>query len=244
MRYIIADIHGCFAEYTELLEKIGFSEEDELYVLGDAMDRGPEPLAVLRDMMNRPNVFYILGNHDAMALNVLRKLAVEVTDSSILDLSDEDFLKYYDWIRNGGEPTARQFQALSRPEQEDLLEYLEEASPYETLEQDGKLFILVHAGLNHFAPAKELEEYAVDDFIWGQPDYQKQYFPGGRVVLVTGHTPTPNIRPDRQPLVYEEKGHLALDCGCVFGGRLAADCLETGEVTYVNSRKKKNPPKL
>lgn len=42
MRYIISDIHGCYAEYRELLEKICFSDADELYVLGDAMDRGSE----------------------------------------------------------------------------------------------------------------------------------------------------------------------------------------------------------
>lgn len=28
-------------------------------------------------------------------------------------------------------------------------------------------------------------------------------------------------------------GHLALDCGCVFGGKLAAYCIEMEEVTYV-----------
>ncbi len=40
-------------------------------------------------------------------------------------------------------------------------------------------------------------------------------------------------REDKKPLVYQGNGHLALDCGCVFGGRLAAYCVETGGVTYV-----------
>ena len=43
MRYIVSDIHGCYDQYQMLLEKIQFSEEDELYVLGDVVDRGPEP---------------------------------------------------------------------------------------------------------------------------------------------------------------------------------------------------------
>ncbi len=34
MRYLISDVHGCYEEYRELLEKIHFSDEDELYVLG------------------------------------------------------------------------------------------------------------------------------------------------------------------------------------------------------------------
>ena len=51
MRYIVADIHGCYQQYQMLLEKIQFSEKDELYVLGDVVDRGPEPIKVLQDMM-------------------------------------------------------------------------------------------------------------------------------------------------------------------------------------------------
>lgn len=53
MRYVISDIHGCYEQYRLLLEKIRFSDNDELYVLGDAVDRGPEPIKVLQDMMRR-----------------------------------------------------------------------------------------------------------------------------------------------------------------------------------------------
>ena len=236
MIYIIADIHGCYEEYLELLEKINFSDDDTLYVLGDAVDRGPEPVKVLLDLMKRPNVIYVLGNHDAMMLSVMRDLAIEITDESIEALSGEIFLKYFDWMNNGGEVTVRQFKALPSKVQKDVLKYLEEAFAYETIEHDGKLFVLVHAGLANFAPDKELDEYDVQDFLWERPDYTKALYPGGRIVLVTGHTPTPLIRADQQPLVYEDHGYIALDCGCVFGGRLAAYCLETGDVTYVDSK--------
>ena len=75
MTYVIADIHGCYKEYRELLEKVGFSDTDTLYVLGDALDRGPEPMAVILDMMDRPNVYYILGNHDLLMMTLMKKLA-------------------------------------------------------------------------------------------------------------------------------------------------------------------------
>lgn len=77
MRYLVSDIHGCFDQYRALLEKIQFSDEDELYVLGDVVDRGPEPIKVLRDMMERPNVIFILGNHDFMMYSLMRTLTVE-----------------------------------------------------------------------------------------------------------------------------------------------------------------------
>lgn len=70
MIYVISDIHGCYHEYIELLKKINFCDEDELYVLGDVVDRGPDPIKVLQDMMLRANVYPILGNHDYMALKV------------------------------------------------------------------------------------------------------------------------------------------------------------------------------
>ena len=56
MYYVISDLHGCYREYTALLKKINFSDRDYLYVLGDAVDRGTNPMNVLKDIMRRNNV--------------------------------------------------------------------------------------------------------------------------------------------------------------------------------------------
>lgn len=232
MTYVIADIHGCYNTYLSLLEKIGFSEEDTLFVLGDAMDRGPEPIKVIKDLMDRPNVCYILGNHDMMMLDVMEHLAVDISEDSLDALTTDLMERYSHWLGEGGDETAAQFQKLSPMERADILDFLRETPLYETVEHDGCLYILVHAGLGNFSPHKELEDYAPYELVWERPDYQRAYFPDGRIVVVTGHTPTPLIRKDRQPLMYRGNGHIAIDCGCVFGGFLAAYCIETGEVTY------------
>ena len=113
MRYIISDIHGCYEQYRALLDKIHFSDKDRLYVLGDAMDRGPQPMKVIQDLMMRPNVFYIAGNHDYMMLRALKKLAVEITEENYRDhLTSDDLLSYFYWVQDGGRVTADQFRTL------------------------------------------------------------------------------------------------------------------------------------
>lgn len=235
MTYFISDIHGCYDELMHLLGKIQFTDADTLYVLGDAVDRGPEPIKVILELMSRPNVHYIVGNHDVTMLMVLRQLAVEITDDNINKLTTDSIIAYNAWVLDGGKITAQQFRKLSRETQEDILEYLEEAAWYETIEWNQSLYVLVHAGLGDFDISKELDEYTLEELIWDRPEYNKQYFPGGRIYLVTGHTPTPYIRNDKKPLIYEDKNHIAIDCGCVFGGQLAAYCLETRAAIYIKS---------
>ena len=45
--YVMSDIHGMGALLEKMLEKLSFSEEDVLYILGDMIDRGPDPAKVL-----------------------------------------------------------------------------------------------------------------------------------------------------------------------------------------------------
>ena len=236
MTYIISDIHGCYEELMALLEKIGFCDEDYLFVLGDAMDRGPEPIRVIQALMEMSNVTYIMGNHDDMMLKSMRALAVDVTEENLAKLTPDVIFSYQHWLGEGGDTTSKAFLALPKEERTDILDFLECAAPYETIEHEGCLYILVHAGIRGFSPDKELDEYDPFDFLWERTDYSRRYFPSERIFLVTGHTPTPMIRNDWKPLIFKENGHIAIDCGCMFGKNLAAYCIETGQATYVASR--------
>lgn len=64
MIYTMSDVHGEYEKYAAMLEKIRFSREDTLFVLGDVVDRGPEPVSVLLDMASRDNVHLLKGNHE------------------------------------------------------------------------------------------------------------------------------------------------------------------------------------
>ncbi|MGN1343123.1 MAG: metallophosphoesterase [Traorella sp.] len=233
MIYVMSDIHGCYQEYLKALELIHFSDEDELFVLGDVIDRGNEPIALLKDMSMRANVFPLIGNHEYMALTVLRKLCVEINEDNVeTHLNEEDMANYYHWMNDGGDVTLKQFQKLSREDQEDLLDYLDEFSLYEEIEVNGRSYILVHAGLNHFSVDKKMEDYQIEEVIFKSVDYSIQYFKDK--YLVTGHKPTISIDKSKKGQIIEKNHHIAIDCGCVFGMNLGVICLDTLEKWYVS----------
>ena len=231
MIYVMSDIHGCYKEYLKALKKIDFKDEDQLYVLGDMIDRGDEPIQLLLDMMSRHNVFPLLGNHEYMALSVLRKLCVEITEENVEShLSEEDMINYITWMENGGNTTIEQFKKLTKEEQEDILDYLEECLLIEEMNVNGNDYVLVHAGLEPFDENKDVFDYRLDELIFKSPNYQKQYFKNK--YLITGHTPTVALDLSKKGEIIELNHHIAIDCGCVFGLNLGVFCLENHKKYY------------
>ena len=49
--YVMSDLHGNFCAYQKMLEKIELKSEDKLYILGDILDRGPNPIKIILDLM-------------------------------------------------------------------------------------------------------------------------------------------------------------------------------------------------
>lgn len=232
MIYVMSDVHGEYEKYLVMLEKIGFSQEDTLYVLGDAVDRGPEPVRLLQDMMDRENVYFLLGNHEGMALHVLEKLNVEVTAENAQSHLDAEWMgKILEWQQNGGDTTMRQFRRLSADEKQDVLDFLREAPVYDVAEVNGKTFILVHAGLGNFRKGKKLRQYTFEEMTCMRQDDEKRYFDDPDVYVVCGHTPTLSVTGKAE--MYASNNNLFIDCGAAYGGRLCCVCLDTMETFYV-----------
>ena len=99
--YAIGDIQGCHAEFCQLLDLVGFSpREDRLWLVGDLVNRGPESLAVLREVMALgESAVTVLGNHDLHLLTVAtgaRRAHRDDTIGEILDAPDRAAL--VDWL--------------------------------------------------------------------------------------------------------------------------------------------------
>ena len=223
MIYAISDIHGCYDKYAAMLDKIGISDGDTLYVLGDTADRGRDGIKVLLDMMERKNVVPVAGNHESMAADVLGPI---VSNPG----GDMDGEAYLLWMYNGGGPTLSAFFDLDEVQRRSVVSYLGSFILRTTVSAGGRKFHLSHT-LPPYVPGRKIEDAPHRDFLWGKADYGKVYADG--TLFVTGHTPTVAIDPAYKGKIYSKNGHICIDCGAVFGGRLGCVCLDTLEEFYI-----------
>lgn len=233
MTYVMSDLHGQYQKYLQLLDMIRFSDDDDLYILGDVVDQGPQSVELLQDMSMRMNVFPILGNHDITAALLLKKLCIEITEDNYSSQLNPEIMKILAmWQMDGGQATLDGFKKLSVDEREALIEYLDEFTPYETVEVAGNRFILVHGGIPYEKRNLLLAQQSVHELVIERPDYTKRYY--SNACLVTGHTPTINIREAYHGRIYKANGHIAIDCGAGFGMPLGCIRLDDFKEFYVD----------
>lgn len=204
---IIGDVHGCYEELCELLDRLAPRSDDRLIFLGDLVVRGPDSAGVVRLLMREglPNTTILLGNNEEKIRPTLEgspRYAVPPVFKAIEQLRKagllEDALAWF--------ATFPLFVDLGR-------------------------FWIVHAGVR---PGIPLQEQRREDLlnmksVEGTPDgtmWWDAYT--GENVVVFGHHVLKDVtfRPNS----------IGLDTGCCYGGKLSALTLETMEVTSVRAR--------
>ncbi len=247
--YVMSDIHGCFEEFQQMLQKIDFSEDDRLYLAGDYIDRGKQSLEMLRWLKTCPkNVLPIKGNHDAeFAENVSIMRQIDQAEELATDPdSNEDALILLESVRY-----------LMRAKNSEILEYFDYYGTIEDLLRDkgvtfGELCrwsdmltaysyfyrfpindrdcIVVHAG---YCENTELiaDQYGSREqfYLYAREDAIRI---GGveNGLIIAGHTPTiakgTAFYTDGEIFRYydEEKNCVFydIDCGCVYYERFSS----------------------
>ena len=231
MHYAVSDVHGCYDLYLALLKEISFSDSDTLFFLGDAADRGPDGIDVMKDLMRRPNVICLLGNHEDMFRRTARAWGKKLSWNEGIEWNQT----FVNWTeRNGGDVTWAAYLALPEEERRELLAWMEGLPTWYEIAVNGRAFLLAHAGVGAYRREKKLETCDYIDFIWERMDYDRTYY--RKKLLVTGHTPTALIDPAYLGHILQRNNHIAIDCGAVFRGTLGCVCLETLEEFYVSNR--------
>jgi serine/threonine protein phosphatase 1 len=222
MQYVMSDIHGCRDSFYRLLSKIGFGSGDALYILGDVLDRGPDGVRLLLELEGLDGVTLLRGNHEHTVLMLLRQAAHGTLQRAMQ-------AAWRLWLSDGGQCTWDAFCALSAQEQLRVLSYLDSLPLFAELTAAGRSFFLSHTGPSRRKMC-DLDNCHMRDLFFGEIEYEKRYFDD--CIFISGHTPTQLIDPAYAGRVWRGNGHIAIDCGAAYGGRLACVCLETLEEFY------------
>ncbi|MCM1324301.1 MAG: metallophosphoesterase [Acetobacter sp.] len=169
--FACSDLHGMW----KLWEQISAfcDESDTIFFLGDAADRGPDGLKLMKTLLIDRRVQYIKGNHEDMLINAYY---------------ENDF-----WLvsYNGGNQTIKDFQRLSDENQSWLIRRLEILpKEIEYTSSNGTHIVMNHSGYN---PEQKLIVGSKEDpYIW---DRKQIPYPwkGDDRIIVHGHTPIPHL---------------------------------------------------
>jgi len=197
--FVISDIHGCNQTFQKLLQKIEFSHNDQLFLLGDYIDRGPDSKGVFdtiwRLMEQDYSVACILGNHEEILLQAVANFNTP---------------KARKWYHNhGGKNTLKSF-GIDHPKAipQQYIDFVQGLPHYIEFEN----YILVHAGLNLQISKPFSDHYAM---LWMREYEQtvnKEWLDGRRIIH--GHTPTDQqIIKDK---VQEGRIIIGIDNGCAY----------------------------
>jgi hypothetical protein len=212
----VGDIHGCHAEFADLLRHLELGGDDRLVLLGDLVNRGPDSLAVL-DLARRHATASLLGNHELRLLKFRR-----TGDRKYLkehDLETFDRLRPDDWSYLEAMPLTFEEPQLNTvfvhggflPNEPWQRQPAEVVTRIQVVDKDGRP--------RKRADAPDAPSWAD---LWGGPPF-----------VVYGHTPRPEV--------YKLKWSIGIDTGCAMGGHLTAYILPERRIVQVRARQRYYP---
>ena len=203
---VVGDLHGCYDELLDLLDKVSFGSEDRLICVGDLITKGPKNREVLDRFMSDPQFTAVIGNHD---LALRRRW------------NGEKFK-----LKPSQKPTHKEL----KKDKERYVPFLNQL-PFTI---DLGTHLVVHAGLRPGVELysqttedmTELRSLGEDRASRKGPPWYDAY--DGEKIILFGHWPAAEPRRGKKA--------IGLDTGCVYGGQLTAYIVETGELTSVPAR--------
>jgi polynucleotide kinase-phosphatase len=229
---VIGDVHGCFDELVELMQKLGYGvnrdgrefsvlppEGRKLVFVGDLVDRGPAVPDVLRlamTMVAAGQAICVPGNHDIKLMKALQGRNVRQTHGLAESIAQLDH---------------------ETPEfRKEIIRFIDDLVSHYVF--DGGNLVVAHAGMKESMQGRgsgKVREFALFGETTGETDefglpvrYNWAQDYRGKALMVYGHTPVP------EPLWLNNT--VNIDTGCVFGGKLTALRYPEREVVSVQAK--------
>lgn len=224
MVYVISDVHGEYDLFIKLLDKINFSNNDQMIICGDIIDKGQDSIKLLRFIKSQPNFRCVLGNHEYDFLKHYWSIMKSSTNEfeGVLNKLKSYFLDVHllDW---------------------DTIDWLENLPTF--IEEDN--YVCVHAGIPLDAnkvcmsPSKATIEQLVYDRRFKEPDV----IPFTKKCIFFGHTPTCYLTGETKIIKYKKGSattnsicdyyKIHLDLGVWLTGVLGCFCMDNCREYYV-----------
>lgn len=238
MKYVLSDVHGMYENWRSILEQIDLKEDDELYILGDVIDRGKDGIKILLEIMESDNMKMLLGNHEHMMLEALGE-SYEYDPAA--GLEDATLL----WAYNGGNETYEQFLNCDDNVKKSIIDYLHNLPLNINVHTKDKKFTLCHAApaeVYDLAKERGITNETKSHFCtWDRENIKLIGRNDDRSFIVFGHTPTIYFQPKVIPLmIYKDQNLIGIDCASHYTkdeegnpvGRLACLRLDDMEEFY------------
>lgn len=169
--FACSDLHGNGHLWSAIKEFL--KEDDILYFLGDAADRGPDGWTMIKEMLADKRIIYIAGNHDIMLANRIAR------PNSYTDVNLHHC--------NGGKSTWN--AAENDPEAEEIKNKIHRLPLYVTYRNKDDLTIF----MSHSGSTNITDE---DALIWDRDEYITEKNYTDYDVIVHGHTTIPHLIDD------------------------------------------------
>ncbi|GGP07827.1 metallophosphoesterase family protein [Oceanobacillus neutriphilus] len=220
---VISDIHGELEKFECLLEKVNYNaEKDQLILLGDYVDRGPNARGVLDKVIELKNqgAIVLRGNHDDM----------------MVAAAEDEENAWKRWEKNGAIFTLKSYDSeineMRIPDSEDFqrhVAFIKTLDYYYKTDQ----YIFVHAGVDPDTPIEKTDPYIL---VWIRDKFHNGY--KDKKTVIFGHTNTANLhgKKDNHGVYFGENNIIGIDGGAVYGGSLNCLDITNNKVYHVENR--------
>ncbi len=197
--FVISDIHGCYREFKQLLEKLPLTPESTVVILGDYVDRGENAKGVvdtILELRQTCNVIALKGNHEEMFLHFIEGRVSNMAATFVFNGGGATLASYGDDCGNYEVP-------------KDHLDFFKQLDYMHISDE----YVFVHAGLPN-VPLDQIDVASYErQLLWIRREFFNSNFNWGKTV-VHGHTPVEEC--------YISDRRINVDTGCVYGGALTA----------------------